>query len=66
MLSTERQALRQTHHQEEVIKTIQSALNRRTHYSLRRKLLEIYGKRLCYYRQQYSASARNGADRRQQ
>jgi hypothetical protein len=45
MLSTERQALRQTHHQEEVIKTIQSALNRRTHYSLRRKLLEIYGKR---------------------
>jgi uncharacterized protein YjbI with pentapeptide repeats len=45
MASTERQALRQTHHQEEVIKTIQSALNRRTHYSLRRKLLEIYGKR---------------------
>ena len=36
---------RQGHHQEEVIKTIQSALNRRTHYSLRRKLLEIYGKR---------------------
>lgn len=43
--SHEWQALRQAHHQEEVIKTIQSALNRRTHYSLRRKLLEIYGKR---------------------
>lgn len=32
-------------HQNQVIKTIQSALNRRTHFTLRRKLLEIYGKR---------------------
>jgi uncharacterized protein YjbI with pentapeptide repeats len=32
-------------HQEEVIKSIQAVLNRRTHYSLQRKLLEIYAKR---------------------
>ncbi len=32
-------------HQDEVIKSIQSVLNRRTHYSLQRKLLEVYGKR---------------------
>jgi uncharacterized protein YjbI with pentapeptide repeats len=43
--SQQRHELRQTPHQEEVIKTIQSALNRRTHLSLRRKLLEVYNKR---------------------
>jgi len=43
--SQQRHELWQTHHQEEVIKTIQSALNRRTHLSLRRKLLEVYNKR---------------------
>jgi len=32
-------------HQEEVVKSIQAVLNRRTHYSLQRKLLEVYGKR---------------------
>ena len=33
------------HRQEEVIKSIQAVLNRRTHFSLQRKLLEVYGKR---------------------
>jgi uncharacterized protein YjbI with pentapeptide repeats len=37
--------VRQHPHQEEMVKTIRAALNRRTHYSLQRKLLEVYGKR---------------------
>jgi uncharacterized protein YjbI with pentapeptide repeats len=37
--------LHQQRHQEQVVKSIQAVFNRRTHYSLQRKLLEVYSKR---------------------